>query len=192
MTVSENFTKKVYRGGKIMRGGFAPLPTSTSPRPQNRLKGITSLSNINSKIKKMRCNVCQSQSSIDKVMGRNQKVCDMCDTIITTVNPPIKNNNPQKGINTNLLKSNIPINTSVNIVNETTKMASAYKNLETISKSRELNNALKNNGFSINAAGRGAKAENNANAAAIKVGGRRSTYKRKNRKNRKGTRRNKN
>lgn len=157
-----------------------PLPTSTSPRPVNLLKSnpSSSTSNINSTIKRMKCIVCNSQFIIYDGLGKKGEApkCGKCNSsVVTTVNPPIKNNNPQKGINTNLLKPNIPINTSVNIVNETTKMASAYKNLETISKSRALNNALKNNGFSINAAGRGAKAENNA--AAIKVGGRRSTRK---------------
>lgn len=148
-----------------------PLKTPLPPRPvpgSTSSTTISSSSNINSTIKRMKCIVCNSQFIIYDGLGKKGEApkCGKCNSsVVTTVNPPIKNNNPQKGINTNLLKSNIPINTSVNIVNETTKMASAYKNLETMSKSRALNNALKNNGFSINAAGRGAKAENNANAA---------------------------
>jgi hypothetical protein len=95
MVVSEDFIKEVYSGGDIPFKGPLKGPLFLPPRPQNRMKPITSLSNIDSKIKKMRCNVCQSQSSIDKVMGRNQKVCDMCETV------PV---DPSKGIDSRELK----------------------------------------------------------------------------------------
>jgi hypothetical protein len=99
MVVSEDFIKELYTGGDIPLKG--PLLTPLPPRPYNLIKPITSLSNINSKIKKMRCNVCQSQSSIDKVMGRNQKVCDMCETVPVD---PFKLNKFKRGIGSRELK----------------------------------------------------------------------------------------
>jgi len=230
MVVSEDFIKKVYSGGDIPLKG--PLLTPLPPRPYNLMKPITSLSNINSKIKKMRCNVCQSQSSIDKVMGRNQKVCDMCETVpvdpfktesrknrvtrmlkgAPAANNTIKRLKKFKPLKLEEIakKTGLPLKLSPNnlrlakeaansrrlnaAAEAATRKANALKNNNSMkqtkrsllkgrkefgpifprnnasaaaeaAKNAKLNASLQNNGFSIDAAGQGAKAENNAEAA---------------------------
>ena len=127
----------------------------------------------------MKCIVCNSQFIIYDGLGKKGEApkCDKCNSsVVTTVNPPIaayKSNTPANPA----VPSTNPFNTSgpLSTPNTSNNPFNVFNN------KKESKNALKNSGSSINAAGRGAKAEN---AAAIKIGGRRSTRKQRNNKKR--------
>ena len=155
------------RGTIFTEEGFA------ANRAQETVSVDQHSNSLNGTIKRMKCTICQSQSIIDKALNSKAqpRTCNICGASNSleyeaAAAKAAKNANQLKndGLGNNPL-TRIDLNNVIanNAAKAAAKAAAAAARAE---KKAKLNASLQNNGFSIDAAGQGAKAENNAEAAA--------------------------
>ena len=167
-----------------------PLPTSTSPRPvpgSTSSTTISSTSNINSTIKRMKCIVCNSQFIIYDGLGKKGEApkCSKCNSLeyepgATNLKLPTNAQKANAFGSTNFSTNGSPsnVNKSVNAAVAAQREAFNVK----LPTNAQKANAFGSTNFSTN--GSRNNANKGANAAAIKVGGRRSTRKQRSNKKR--------